>query len=155
MQDLLIALQQGYMAGKDSIELVLVASKKAIPNGVGALRNHEIVMSNFLDLWERATFSPGGSAHNKHLKTWIENMQKIGEEVLFPNPTTAANVNEATRVLLRNRRTTGVPLELSVVWDQVRGGFLMSSGAGAENVDAALQLLTDAKPLPPVFYWHR
>ena len=56
-------------------------------------------------------FLPEGSAQDKHLKAWIENMQKIGEEVLFPNPTTAANVNEATRVLLRDRRTTGVPLE--------------------------------------------
>ena len=69
MQDLLIAMQQRYVAGKDSIELVLTASKKAIPSGVGALWNHEIVMSNFLDLWERATFSPEGSAHDKHLKT--------------------------------------------------------------------------------------
>ena len=39
-----------------------------------------------------------------------------------------------------------MPLEFSVVWDQVQAGFLMSSGAGAENVDAALQLLTDSKP---------
>ena len=66
---------------KDSIELVLAASKKAISNGVGALRNHEIVMSNFLDLWESTTLSPEGSAHDKHLKTWMENMQKIGAEV--------------------------------------------------------------------------
>ena len=73
-------------------------------------------------------------------------MQKVGSEALFPNSTTAANVNEVTRTLLRNRRTTGVPLESSVVWDQVRVAFLMSSGAGAENVDAALQLLTDSKP---------
>ena len=36
-------------------------------------------------------------------------------------------------------------LKLSV--DQVPGGFLLSSGAGAENVDGALQkLLTDSKP---------
>ncbi len=50
LQDLLIALQQKYVTGKDCIELVLTASKKAIPDGVGALQNHEIVMSNFLDL---------------------------------------------------------------------------------------------------------
>ena len=93
---------------KDSIELVLTASKKAIPGSIGALRNHEIVMTNFLELYERATFSPEGSAHDKHLKTWIENMQKVGSEALFPNSTTAANVNEVTRTLLRNRRTTGV-----------------------------------------------
>ena len=155
MQDLAIALQQRYVAGRDSIELVLTASKKAIPGNIGALRNQEIVMTNFLELFERATFSPEGSAHDKHLKTWIEKMHEVGAEVLFPNPTTAVNVNEATRAHLRDRRTTSVPLEFLVVWDQVRAGFLMSSGAGAENVDAALQLLTDAKPLPPVFYWHR
>jgi hypothetical protein len=96
MQDLLIALQQRYVAGKDSIEVVLEASKKAIPSSVGALRSNEIVMSNFLDLIERATFSPERSAHDKHLKAWIENMQKTGSEGLFPNPATAANVNEAT-----------------------------------------------------------
>ena len=80
----------------------------------------------------------------------MEFMQKIGSERWFPNPTTAANVNEAMRVLLRERRTTGAALEFSVVWDQVRAGFHMStaSGAGVENlnVDAALQLLTDSKP---------
>ena len=81
-------------------------------------------MTNFLELYERATFSPEGSAHNKHLKTWIENMmQKVGSEALFPNSTTATNVNEVTRTLLRNRRTTGVPLESSVVWDQVRAAL--------------------------------
>ena len=123
---------------------MLTASKKAIPGNVGALRNHEIVMTNFLELFERATFSPEGSAHDKHLKAWIENMQKVGSEALFPNSTTAANVNEVTRTLLRDRRITGVPLESSVVWDQVQAAFLMSSGAGSENVDAALQLLTDS-----------
>ena len=50
MQDLLIALQQRYVAGKDSIERVLEASKKSIPNRVGALWDHELVMSNFLEL---------------------------------------------------------------------------------------------------------
>ena len=103
-----IALQQRYVAGKDSIELVLTASEKAIPGNVGALRNHEIEMTNFLELFERATSSPVGSAHDKHLKAWIENMQKVGSEALFPNSTTAANVNEVTKTLLRNRRTTGV-----------------------------------------------
>ena len=48
-------------------------------------------------------------------------MQKTGSEGLFPNPTTAANVNEATRVLLRERKTTALPLDFSVVWDQVSG----------------------------------
>ena len=74
-------------------------------------------------------------------------MQKVGSEAaLLPNPTTAATVNETTRTLLRDRRITSVPLEPSVVWDQVGAAYLMSSGAGAENVDAALQLLTDSKP---------
>jgi hypothetical protein len=57
---------------------VLEASKKAIPSGIEALRSHEIVMSSFLDLFERATFSLEGSAHDNHLKAWIENMQKTG-----------------------------------------------------------------------------
>ena len=57
MQDLMIALQLRYVNGKDAIELVLESSKKAIPAGVGALREHEIVMGNFLDLFERATFA--------------------------------------------------------------------------------------------------
>ena len=43
MQDLMIALQQRYVNGKDAIELVLESSKKAIPCGVGALRGHEIL----------------------------------------------------------------------------------------------------------------
>ena len=55
LQDLAVALQQRYVAGKDSIELVLTASKKAIPGSIGALRNHEIVMTNFLELYERAS----------------------------------------------------------------------------------------------------
>ena len=83
-------------------------------------------MTNFLDLFERATFSPEGSAQDKHLQTLIENMQKVGAEILFPNSTTAANVNEGTRTLLRDRRNSGVPLESSVVWDQVWAAFLMS-----------------------------
>ena len=76
------------------------ASKKAIQNCVAVLWSHETVMWNFLDLIELATFSPEGSAHDKHLKAWMEFMQKIRSEKLFPNPTTAANVNEAMRVLL-------------------------------------------------------
>ena len=88
MQDLAIARHQRYVPGKDYIEVVLEASKRAIPNSTAALRSHETVMMNFLDLIERATFSKEGSAHNKHLKAWMEFMQKIGSEKLFPNPTT-------------------------------------------------------------------
>ena len=80
MQDRLIAVQQRFLAGKDSIEVVLEASKKAIPNGLGALQSHEIVMLNFLDLIECATFFPEGSAHDKHLKAWMEFMQRRGSE---------------------------------------------------------------------------
>ena len=108
------------MAEKDSIEIVLEASKKAIPNNVAALLSHETVVWNFLDLIERATFSPEGSAHDKHLKAWMKFRQKIGSEILFPNPTTAANVNEAMRILLKERRTIGAlsaALEFSVIWD--------------------------------------
>ena len=141
MQDLMIALQQRYVNGKDAIELVLESSKKAIPSGVGALREQEIVMGNFLDLFERATFAPEGSAHDKHLKAWIENMQKTGSLELFPNSTTASNVNEGTRILLRERMQNGSQLSFAAVWDAVRTGYLMSCGTGVENVDAALQLL--------------
>ena len=58
MQDLAIAQHQRYVAGKDSIEVVLEASKpeRAIPNSTAALRSHETVMKNFLDLIARATF---------------------------------------------------------------------------------------------------
>ena len=69
-------LHQRHVAGKDSIEVVLEASKKAIPNSVDALRSHETVMRNFLDLHERATFSKQGSAQDKHLQAWLEFMQK-------------------------------------------------------------------------------
>ena len=147
MQDLMIALQQRCVNGKDAIELVLKSSKKAIPSGVGALRGHEILMGNFLDLFERATFAPEGSVHDKHLKAWIENMQKTGSLELFPNSTTAANVNEGTRILLRERVTSWQPLVFAVVWGAVRTGYLMSCGTGVENVYAALQMLTDnSKP---------
>ena len=45
-------------------------------------------------------------------------------------------------------REQGVPLSFSAVWDTVRTkGYLMSSGTGSENVDAALQLLNgSARP---------
>ena len=85
IQDLCIALHQRYVAGKDSIEVVLEASKRAIPNSTEALQSHKTVMRNFLDSFERATFSKEGSAQDKHLKAWLEFMQKIGSEKLFPN----------------------------------------------------------------------
>ena len=77
MQDSAITLHQRYVAGKDPTEVVLEASKRVIPNSTAALRSHETVMKNFLDLIERAAFSKEGSAHDKHLKSWMEFMQKI------------------------------------------------------------------------------
>ena len=50
------------------------------------------------------------------------------------------------RILLRERAQNGTKLTLSVVWDHVRAAYQTSSGAGVKNVDAAIQLLTDAKP---------
>ena len=57
MQDLAIALHQRYVDGKESIEVVLEAFKRAILNSIEALWSHETVMRNFMDLFERATFS--------------------------------------------------------------------------------------------------
>ena len=81
------------------------------------------------------------------MKAWIENMQKTGSERSFPTLTTAANVNEAMRVLVRLRVQFGTKLTLSTVWDQVRAAYQAASGAGVENYDDAIQLLTDAKPV--------
>ena len=41
MQDLGITLHQRYVAGKESIEVVLEASKRAIPSTIEALRTPE------------------------------------------------------------------------------------------------------------------
>ena len=57
VQDLAIVIQQRFVAAKDSIELVLEASKKAIPGTIETLRSHETVMRSFLDLYQRLTFS--------------------------------------------------------------------------------------------------
>ena len=50
VQDLSIAIQQRYGAAKDSIELVLEASKKSIPDSIKKLRVHEKLMRNYLDM---------------------------------------------------------------------------------------------------------
>ena len=63
-----IAIQQRYVAAKDSIELVLEASKNAIPDSIEKLRVHDKLMRNYLDMHERSTFSPKGSSMDKHLK---------------------------------------------------------------------------------------
>ena len=90
MQDLAIALHQGYVAGKDSIKVVLEASKRAIPKAIATLQSHETRMRNFLDLIERAPFSKEECAHDKHLKARMEFVQKLGSERLFPYPTTTS-----------------------------------------------------------------
>ena len=74
-------------------------------------------------------------------------MQKAGVERSFPNLKSAANFNEAMRIHMRSRNQSGTKLTLSTVWNQVRAGYLASSGAGVKNVDEAIQLLTDAKPV--------
>ena len=51
VQDLAIAIQQRYVTAKNSIKLVLEASKKAIPSNIEMLRTHETLMRNFLDLY--------------------------------------------------------------------------------------------------------
>ena len=55
-------------------------------------------------------------------------------------------MNESIRILLRARALNGTKLTLSVAWDHVWSPYPTSSGAAVENVDAAIQLLTDAKP---------
>ena len=71
------AIQQRYVAA--SIELVLEASKRAIPDSIEKLRVHEKLMRNYLDTYERATFSPKGSSEDKPLKAWGDNIiSKLG-----------------------------------------------------------------------------
>ena len=122
-QDLAIAIQQRYVAAKYSIELVLEASKpeKVIPESIEKLSIHEKLMSNYLEMFKRAPFSSKGSSEDKHLKAWVDNMSKAGAERSFPNMTTAGNVLEATRILMRSRQQLMTKLTLSMLWDQVRG----------------------------------
>ena len=61
-------------------------------------------------MYERATFSPKGSSEDKYLKDWITNMSKAGAERMFPNLTTAANVLEVMRILMRSRQQDRVKL---------------------------------------------
>ena len=60
VQHLAVAIQQRLVAAKDSIELVLEASKKAIQGNIEMLWTHETLMRNFLDMFERSIFSPTG-----------------------------------------------------------------------------------------------
>ena len=54
--DLAIAIQQRYVAAKDSIALVLEASKKAIPDSIERFCIHEKLMINYLNMHESSTF---------------------------------------------------------------------------------------------------
>ena len=47
---------------------------------------------------------------------------------------------------MRSRQSQGIKLILSAVWDQVCAGYLATSGAGVDDVNKAIQLLTDTKP---------
>ena len=62
--------QQTYVPAKDSIELVLEASKKAIPDNIEKLSVHEKMMRNYLDMYrdKRSKFWPKGSSEDKHFK---------------------------------------------------------------------------------------
>ena len=67
VQDLLISIQQRYVAAKDAIELVLDESKKSIPESVETLRVHKKIMRNYLESW---TFrSAQHSPQRDHTKT--------------------------------------------------------------------------------------
>ena len=50
---------------------------------------------------------------------------------------------------MRSRQQFGTKLTLLTVWDQVQTGYMVTSGAGVENVtkDIRVQLLTDPKPV--------
>ena len=53
------------------MELVLEVSKKAIPEiAEKPLRIHEKLIRNYLDMYQRSTFSLKGSSEDKHL--WHE-----------------------------------------------------------------------------------
>ena len=68
-------------------------------------------------------------------------MMKTGSEKMFPNMATASNVIESMWILIRSQQG-GVKLMLSSVWDQFRATYLITSGAGGENVSETLSLLS-------------
>ena len=85
---------------------------KAIPDTIKKLQVYEKSMGNYLDMYERATFTTKGSSEDKYLKAWGENMSKAGAERMFPNLTTAAIVLEAMRIQMRSRQPFGTKLTL-------------------------------------------
>ncbi len=114
-QDLFLAILQRFAAARDSVELVFKTSKKSIPESIERLRIHEKIMRNYLELYERATFSAKGSYEDKFLGDWLKLMTKTVLEQRFPNTATASNAIEAARILMRG----WVKLVQSVVWDQI------------------------------------
>jgi hypothetical protein len=114
VQDVLIVDPQRYVAAKGSIELVLEASKKAIPDNIEKLRIHEKVMRNYMDMYEQAKFSPKGSSEDKHLKEW------------------------GVRALPNSRQQSGIKPTISTVWDQVLAAYMSTSGAWVEKVENAI-----------------
>ena len=145
MQDLFVAIQLRFAAARDSIELVLETSKKSFPESFERLRIHEKIMRDYVDLYERETFSTKGSYEDKFLGDWLKFMMKTGSEQKFLNTATASNAIESAKILMRSRQG-GLKLVQSVVWDQIRSAYLSTGGAGSENVSETLNLLNDAKP---------
>ncbi len=118
MQDLFVAIQLRFAAARDSIELVLETSKKSIPDSIERLRIHEKIMRDYVNLFERVTFSTKGSYDHKFLGDWLKSMMKTVSEQKFPTTATASNAIESARILMRSRQG-GVKLVQSVVWDQI------------------------------------
>ncbi len=139
MQDLFVAIQRRFAAARDSVESVLETSLKSIPESIERLRIHEKIVRNYVDLYERAPFSPRGSHEDKFLEDWLKFMMKTGSEQRFPNSATASNAIETARILMRSRQS-GVKLVQSVVWDQIQSAYLSTGGAGSENVSETLNL---------------
>ncbi len=116
--------------------MVLETSKKSIPESIDRLRFHEKIMSNYVDLYERAKFAQRGSHKDKFLgigSIWLKFIVETGSEQRFPNNATASNnAIESARILMRSRQD-GVKLVHSVAWDQIRFVYLSTRGAGSEK----------------------
>jgi hypothetical protein len=140
VQDLFMAIQRRFVAARDSLEWVLETSRKSIPESIERLRIHEKIFRNYMDLYERATFSTKGSYEDKFLGDWLKFMMKTGFEQKFPNTATASNAIESARILMRSEsRQGGVKLVQVVVWDQIRSAYFSTGGAGSENVSETLK----------------
>lgn len=136
VQDLFIAIQQRYVVAKDMTDLILQASKKAIPDSI----NKPLIHEEYLEMYEHTTFSSRGSSEDsdRHLKDWAMNMFKTGAEKQFPNMTIAINTIEAMRILMKSRQQSGFKLTLVMFWDQVQAACMLTSGAvvkiGRKNI---------------------